>query len=102
MGLLRLLTNERVMGAEVMSRRDAWPAYRRWFDDERIGFLREPEDEDLERTFQRLSTRPQPSTKLWADAYLAAFAEVAGLTIVTFDQAFRKLGQVRAKILMPK
>lgn len=102
LGLLRLLTNERVMAEDVMSQREAWSVYRRWLDDERIEFLHEPENENLERTFQQLSTRSQPSTKLWADAYLAAFAQVSNLTMVTFDQAFRRLGRARTRILMPQ
>jgi len=87
LGLLRLLTNRQVMGAEVMSQRSAWRAYRRWFEDERVEFHREPESPDFERLFEELSTKPHPSTKLWADAYLAAFAKTAGLTVATFDRA---------------
>lgn len=99
LGLLRLLTNQQVMGAEVMSQRSAWRAYRRWFEDQRVEFHREPESPDFERLFEELSTRPHPSTKLWADAYLAAFAATAGLTVATFDRAFLRMTGISARIL---
>jgi hypothetical protein len=99
LGLLRLLTNRQVMGAEVMGQRSAWRAYRRWFEDERVEFHREPESPDFERLFEELSTRPHPSTKLWADAYLAAFAKTAGLTVATFDRAFLRMTGISARIL---
>jgi len=88
LGLLRLLTNRQVMGAEVMSQRMAWRAYRRWYDDARVEFHREPESTEFERLFEQFSSRPHLSPKLWANTYLAAFATAAGLTLVTFDRAF--------------
>ena len=99
LGVLRLLTNEQVMGGDVMNQRQAWQAYRRWFQDERIEFHREPEGADFESLFERFSTNLRPSTKLWADAYLAAFAKAAGLTIVTFDRAFRSMTSISARVL---
>ncbi len=101
LGLLRLLTNQQVMGIDVMSQRAAWRAYLRWYADERIEFHREPESAEFERLFQEFSTRPHPSTKLWADAYLAAFARAAGLTIVTFDRAFLGMAGIGASVLSP-
>lgn len=93
LGLLRLLTNEQVMGTEAMSQSAAWQAYHRWFEDERIDFHREPETPEFEKIFRELSSRSRRSTKLWADAYLAAFAMTAGLTLVTFDRALSKLAR---------
>src|SRR5579872_3929708 len=99
LGLLRLLTSEAVMGAEVMNQRDAWKAYRRWYEDGRIEFHREPESSAFETLFQQFSIRPQASPKLWADAYLAAFAKAAGLTLVTFDRAFPGAGSAAVTVL---
>ena len=90
-GLLRLLTNAQVMGPDVLTQRSAWSAYHRWFEDERVEFHAEPAQPDFNHLFQSFSTRGQPSTQLWADAYLAAFAKAAGLTLVTFDRALRSL-----------
>ncbi|HYM09781.1 MAG TPA: TA system VapC family ribonuclease toxin [Bryobacterales bacterium] len=98
-GLLRLLTSEVVMGTDVMGRRAAWQACRRWLDDERIEFHREPESGEFDRRFQDLSTRPHASPKLWADVYLAAFARTAGLTIVTFDRALGQMASSAATVL---
>lgn len=98
-GLLRLLTNRQVMEDDVMGHRAAWQAYRRWYDDERIEFHREPESPEFESWFENLSDSPRPSTKLWADAYLAAFAKAAGLTVVTFDRGFQRMRLVDIRIL---
>lgn len=98
-GLLRLLTTPQVMGEDVASQSEAWAAYRRWFTDSRVGLHLEPDTPELERRFHRFSTGPHPSPKLWADAYLAAFASVAGLTLVTFDRALGAMAPGRALIL---
>ena len=99
LGLLRLLTNEQVMGADVLTQRKAWHAYHRWFEDDRVGFHDEPDSSRLGTSLEELSTRSRPSTKLWADAYLAAFARTAGLTLVTFDHAFRAMPSVPVEVL---
>src|SRR5260221_14556280 len=56
MGLLRLLTNPHVMGAETLSQAGAWHAYYTWYQDERIEFNREPEQAELNHLFQTFST----------------------------------------------
>ncbi len=99
LGLLRLLTNQPVMGAEVMTQRMAWRTYRQWFEDDRVEFHREPESAEFERLFEEFSSKPHPSPKLWADAYLAAFAQASGLTLVTFDRAFQVRASVRVYTL---
>jgi hypothetical protein len=101
LGLLRLLTNAQVMGGDVMAQRSAWQAYRRWFEDSRIEFHREPESATFEESFEQLSIKPQPSPKLWSDAYLAAFARTAGLVVVTFDQTFPTVGSASVAVLRP-
>ena len=64
--------------------------------DERIELIHEPEgvDSALKRMITGCATTPN----LWSDAYLAAFAETAGLTLVTFDQALA--GKVKGAILL--
>jgi uncharacterized protein len=99
LGLLRLLTNEQVMGEDVISQRKAWQAYRRWLEDARIDFHREPESAEFEALFEDLSTRSHPATKLWADAYLPAFAKTSGLTLVTFDRALERIKHVSIRVL---
>ena len=41
------------------------------------------------------------STKVWMDAYLAAFATAGGQELVTLDQGFSKFAGVSVTILSP-
>jgi uncharacterized protein len=92
LGLLRLLTTEAVMGKdEVMSQAGAWAAYDRWLGDDRVSFLQEPPE--MEAAFRSISRLRRPAPKHWADYYLAAFASVSSLALVTFDRAL----QVKAR-----
>ena len=84
MSLLRLLTTESVMGAEVMSQTEAWAVYDRWMTDTRMTFLVEPPG--LEALFRGHSRGKTPTPKNWPDAYLVAFASAAKLTLVSFDR----------------
>lgn len=54
----------------------AWDLSDRVCADDRVEFLSEPEA--IEPQLRRLSALRSPSPKLWADAYLLAFASVAG------------------------
>ena len=87
--VLRLLTTGQIMGKDTRSMSEAWSLWDRIWADDRVAFL--PEPEDIEKDFRsrsRLSS-PSPSPKVWADAYLLAFAYVAGVKLVTFDQALK-------------
>ena len=99
LGFLRLLTNEQVMGIDVRSQQSAWQGYHRWFEDERVAFHREPEGPEFDAVFEEISSKGRRSPKLWADAYLAAFARASGLTLVTFDRAFQSMAAVRSIVL---
>jgi predicted nucleic acid-binding protein len=46
----------------------------------------------LDPAFRALTRQRQAAPKAWADAYLAAFAEAAQITL-TFDRAFRGTGK---------
>ena len=84
LGLLRLLTNESAMGADVMTQVEAWKA----FD----GLVAHPgnrmmdEPAGLDPLFRQQTSSRLAANKQWADGYLAAFAEAAGLRLVTFDK----------------
>ena len=86
MGLLRLLTNRRVMLDAVLTQQQAWRVYLALHRDERTIFL--PEPDGLEERWRNTTKRTSPSQGLWTDCYLQAFAECAGLRIVTFDRNF--------------
>jgi toxin-antitoxin system PIN domain toxin len=87
LGFLRLLTAGAVMGDEVMTQPQAWATYDQWYYDPRVEFLEEPAA--IEAQFRAVTRLRQPATKDWADSYLAAFATVAQLTLVTFDKGLR-------------
>ena len=78
------------MGTDTQSMSQAWNVWDRVCADDRVKFLHEPED--LEREFRLRSRLHSPSPKVWADAYLLAFAAVAGLELVTFDKAIKSPG----------
>jgi predicted nucleic acid-binding protein len=85
------------MGADdVMSQQEAWRAYDRWTSDDRILFLDEPPN--VEVAFRALTRQSRSQTKNWADAYLAAFADVSSMRFVTFDRAFS--GKVEQLLLL--
>ena len=46
----------------------------------------------IEQEFRSRSRLSSPSPKVWADAYLLAFAAVAGLKFITFDRSLKSRG----------
>lgn len=94
--VLRLLTTEKIMGKDTKSMSEAWGLWDRIWADDRVIFIAEPED--IEREFRRRTRLPSQSPKVWADAYLLAFASVAGLKLVTFDQALKSRA---ANVIVP-
>lgn len=85
LSFLRLLTTQAVMGQGTLTQRQAWQAYDRWVEEGGAQLANEPTG--LEAIFRSLAGAEQASPKEWADSYLAAFAESAKLTLVTFDRA---------------
>ena len=100
LAILRLLTNQTVIGTDVMHPEAAWDTWQRLSHDERTAFLAaEPAGIDLHWRANLAGRVPTP--KLWADAYLAALAETAGLEMVTFDRGFRQFSLTRLTLLTP-
>jgi len=83
--VLRLLTTKQVMGRDVKSRAGAWEVWDQLWSDDRISML--PEPGGFEPRLRLHSRLGSASPKVWADAYLVAFASAAGLKLVTFDRA---------------
>ena len=79
------------MGRDTKSMAEAWNLWDRVWADDRVIFL--PEPEEIEREFRARSRLSSRSPKVWAAAYLLAFASVAGLKLITFDQALRSTGK---------
>jgi toxin-antitoxin system PIN domain toxin len=90
---LRLLTTPAVMGDEVLSQTKAWNYYDDWLTEGAALFLEEPAL--VESTFRSFTHSRNSSSKDWADSYIAAFASILGLRLVTFDKGFeRKLNNL--------
>ena len=96
LGLLRLLTTKSVMGLDTHSQHAAWMIYRTWHEEAGARFMNEPAG--IDTLLGASANSPLSSPKSWNDAYLAAFAEAAGLTLVTFDRALA--GKAKGAVLL--
>ena len=96
-GFLRLANNPRVFGELAVTQEQAWSMYDALMGDSCVEFATEPPD--LELHWRQLTQSSQFSPKAWSDAYLAAFAQAAGLEIVTFDRGFSQYSGLQTTIL---
>jgi uncharacterized protein len=104
MGLLRLLTNQAVMGDSTMNVAAALQVYDQWREDPRVEMAHEPSG--TETPFRQALSRfgRLPATKAIADCYLVGFAETAGAHLVTFDKGLARsahLRKVPVRLLAP-
>jgi predicted nucleic acid-binding protein len=91
LSVLRLMTTRTVMNGKPLSMDGAWQVYDQLFkDDDRITLISEPPG--VENLFRKYAAGPSFSPKLWADAWLLAFAEAAGGTVITFDRGLATRG----------
>jgi predicted nucleic acid-binding protein len=87
LGLLRLLTNNVVMGDQTLTLGQAWAVYDRWLADPRVELC--PDPRQMEEYF-RLATEPfaaKAASKWVGDRWLLAFAKATHSRLITFDQA---------------
>ena len=85
LGFFRLLTTTAVMGDETVTQRQCWAIYEEWLTGGRAVLQLEPPGIGV--AFRARTLALELALKTWMDAYLAVFAEAAGLTLVTFDGA---------------
>ncbi len=92
-GLLRLLTNQSVMGTETKTLGEAWAIHDQWLEDPRVAFF--PEPRNLDKVFRDVTgpVANQSASKLVGDCYLLAFAAGSEATMVTFDQGMLALAR---------
>ena len=90
LGLLRLMTTAAVMDDKPLTMSEAWRVYDRFYDDDRVVFIAEPLD--AEKRFREKAAGRTVSPKMWADAWLLAFAQAAEGVLVTFDKALGPRG----------
>ena len=88
LGLLRLLTNEQVMGPQRKSVAADWSIYQDLLTTSTVVFA--PEPEGMEERLAENGRLGGESSKLWTDAYLAAFARAGGIGFATLDRSFRR------------
>jgi len=85
LSVLRLLTTAAAMNGKPLRMHEAWAAYDALFGDDRVAFVNEPNR--IDPAFRKYTGKNHASPKLWADAWLLAFAECAGGAVITFDKA---------------
>jgi toxin-antitoxin system PIN domain toxin len=96
-GLLRLLSEPKIMGQRALTMGQAWNLYDRLMSDSRFVYRAEPDG--IEALWRKLCPPSQVAPRLWTDAYLASFAAVNGMQLVTFDRGFRRFAGVNALVL---
>ncbi|GAB4166525.1 MAG: hypothetical protein Fur0032_04010 [Terrimicrobiaceae bacterium] len=86
LGLLRLLTNSRVMHGTPFSSAEAWDAYRAFTVLPDVCFV---EDSlAAETRFELWSRVPDFAAHRWTAAWIAAIASSAGARVISFDSDF--------------
>ena len=73
------------MGADVLTQAQAWEEFDNLVAHPGNQVMDEPPGVDA--VFREFTSSNESSTKQWADGYLAAFAQAAGMRLVTFDRA---------------
>jgi uncharacterized protein len=92
-GLLRLTTNESVMGERTLTVKKAWDLYERWLNDPRITFY--PEPRGLEYAFREATVHlsAKGASKWIGDCYLLAYSKESDSTLVTFDRTLLRFAR---------
>ena len=101
LGLVRLLSQPKVMGQGVLNLVQAMALYQQFRAIPGVDLLAEPKQCDS--VLQNLvsadsSGQPMPN-RLWTDAYLAAVALSSGARLVSFDQDFHRFGLTSCLVL---
>lgn len=97
MALLRLLTNSKVMGPDILPPKDAIGVYRELRMDERVRYAHEPAN--VEGLWLSMMTAGSASGSVWTDAWLAAFALTHRLKLVSFDLGMRRWEDLDLQVL---
>ncbi len=93
LGLLRLLTNSRVMRGAPFTPVEAWNAYHAFTVLPEICFI---EDSlAAERQFELWTRHPDFPALCWTDAWIAALAASSGARVVSFDSDFTTFPDLR-------
>jgi len=96
-GFLRLANNSHAFPQFAVSQDRAWLMYDALLGDSCVDFA--PELLELEKHWRPLTQLSSHSPKVWADAYLAAFAIASDWELVTFDKGFHQYKGLRLTTL---
>jgi toxin-antitoxin system PIN domain toxin len=88
LGFLRLCTNDTVMAGQPLSVSEAWAAYAAYRELPEVILVAEPVG--CEAVLAAWATGDAFTSRLWTDAYLAAFATAGDLRLVSFDGDFAR------------
>jgi len=98
LGLVRLLSQPKLMGDAALSLAQAHQVYRDLRAQPGVAFV--PDAETADAALPQLLAANLPP-RLWTDAWLAATARAAGLRLVTFDADFERFQLPRWTRLAP-
>ncbi len=96
MGFFRLMATKAICGQDVRTQKQYWAIFDEWIGADRAVLL--PEPKGIDALYRLRTDRDEVSPKEWTDAYLAALAEAADLTLVTFDRALA--GKAKRAVLL--
>ena len=88
LGLKRLLGQSSVMGAQVQTTLQCWTSWQTLMQLHGVGMVSEPATVDA--CLAGLAAKASWPGKMWADAYLAAFAMASNHRLVSFDRDFSR------------
>ncbi len=97
MAFLRLLTNVHVMNGDQLTPDAAWRILDRVYREIGPVFVDEPDQVD--KTWRGFTLAIKVSSSSWTDAYLAAFAQASGYTLVSFDRGMSRFRKTSVQIL---
>jgi predicted nucleic acid-binding protein len=85
------------MGVQRRSLEQAFSDYSQLLEHKIVDYADEPAG--LEQKLKSYCNLGRQSRNFWTDAYLAAFACSASLTLVTFDRGFRLFSELDLRLL---
>jgi len=93
LGLMRLLTNDSVMGEETLTLRRAWAVFDRWLADPRVALYPDPRNVDPQFRKATMPFASKPASKWVGDCWVLASAAGNLATLVTLDKALFELAR---------
>ena len=87
LGLVRVCSNAPLFAGLPLEPAAAWAMFQGWMGFDQVVYLSEPVT--CRQALDNLVTGGSVARRTWTDSYLAAFAKMARLRLVSFDADFR-------------